>query len=126
MGNKSSQLESLKSDRIIDNENGGIFVGIVASRPSNPLTSQAIRFGQDDLARLEFFESSETNLTYIFERDIKVKFLKTPSGSLILNYSNPALNLNVTKEWAHKDFWKNPSWGSASSQLDQIGELIKK
>jgi hypothetical protein len=125
MGLTISQLETLKAERIIDNENGGIFVGIINPLPTNPLTSQAIRFGQNELARLETFESSNTNLTYNFERNIKLKFIKTPSGSIVISYYNPELNLHEMKEWNHKQFWKNLSWGSASTKLDEIGELIK-
>jgi hypothetical protein len=125
MGTTSSQFEFLKAERIIDNENEGVFIGISQPDLTNPLSSQAIRFGQNDLAKLILFTSSKGTLTYTFEHEIELKFLKTPSGSIVISYANPALNLNVRKEWAHRNFWKNLSWGSASTQFDQIGELIK-
>ncbi len=117
-------FESLKSDRIIDNENDGIYVGIIGTKTTNPLTSQAIRFGWGPLYRLEYFEKSDTNLTYKFESNTELKFYKTPESEIIVSYSNPNTNLNVTKKWLHKDFWKNPSWGPCSAQLDEIGKLI--
>jgi hypothetical protein len=126
MGQKFSSQEFLKSDRIIDNENDGIYVGVISPKPENELSGQAIRFGDSRLYRLEFFEKSDSNLTYKFESGSELKFYKRPNSEIIVSYSNPDQDLNVTKTWAHKDFWKNPSWGSLSTELDEIGKFIKE
>lgn len=125
MGQKLSNQEYLKSDRIIDNENDGIFVGIISPKPKLEISGQAIRFGNSGLYRLEFFEKSDSNLTYKFEGMSELKFYKRPDSTIIVNYSCPDRNLNVSKTWEHGEFWKNLSWGPLSAELDQIGDFIQ-
>jgi len=124
MGQQFSSQEFLKADRIIDNENDGIFVGIISPKPESVISGQAIRFGNSNLYRLEFFEKSDSNLIYKFESNTELKFYKRPDSTIIVSYKNPDQDLNVTKTWAHKDFWKNPKWGDLSQELDEIGQFI--
>lgn len=124
MGQIFSSQEFLKAYRIIDNENDGIFVGVISPKPENKLSGQAIRFGNSKLYRLEFFEKSDSNLIYKFEEGTELKFYKRADSEIIVSYSNPAQDLHVTKTWVHKDFWKNPSWGLLSTELDEIGKFI--
>ena len=107
-------------------ESNGIYVGIVSPKNDNKISGQAIRFGNSKLYRLEFFEKSDTNLTFKFENNSELKFYKSPDSTIIINYKCPDLNLNVSKTWVHVDFWKNPSWGGLSEELDTIGKFIEK
>jgi len=111
--------------RIIDNENGGIYVGVLAPKDNSKLSGQAIRFGNSKLYRLDFFEKSNSNLTYKFESNAELKFYKRPDSTIIVNYICPDQNLNINQIWAHKEFWKNLSWNNLSIELDEIGEFIK-
>lgn len=125
--------ETLKADRIIDHENGGIYVGVIGPKDSSKLSGQAIRFGNSRLYRLEYFEKSDSNLTYTFDSNAQLKFYKRPivstsdnksESTIIVNYSCPDQDLNVTQTWIHSKLWKNPKWGELSTELDEIGKFI--
>ena len=122
---KKTYPEFFKADRIIDNENGGIYVGILSDNPNLKLSEQAIRFGNSKLYRLNFFEKSNSNLTYKFESNAELKFYKSTISTIIVNYICPDQNLNVNQIWTHKKFWKNLSWNNLSIELDEIGDFIK-
>lgn len=115
--------ESLKFDRLIDNE---IYIGIVSQKGSNPLSTQAIRLCNNcNLKRLEKCIETENNLIFEYENNTTLNFYKRDK-EIIINISDPdrkfklitKMNMNL------RNFFKPINFGNSSIEYDKIPSFI--
>jgi hypothetical protein len=93
------------------------------SKSDNPLSCQGIKFCEK-LYELIYFEKSASNLTYIFDKNVSIKFYFRNTGPII-HIVNPKLKINIVKVW-DKKYAKNYaslSWNEISKELEYINIL---
>jgi len=124
MGNLISQ-EYLKCDRLIDAENV-IYIGIVSEKNKNPLSTQAIRIGQDGkLKRLEKFTETNNSIIYEFENDTILSLSKREKD-IIINLKEPETDINLIKNMDQivREIFKPIKFGNLSIEFDKIPKFI--
>lgn len=115
----AAECDFLPANRFEDN----IRVGVIGnSDPANPLSHQAIRFGDSDAYRLQSFINTPDTLTYNFEQGVNLTLMKRRE-SILYNLKTP--EFDVTREINPAIVRMYKSIGMASDELDKIGDLFK-
>jgi hypothetical protein len=115
----AAECDFLPASRSEDN----IRVGIIGnSDPENPLSHQAIRFGDSDAYRLQSFTKGENTLTYTFEKNVNLTLMKR-RDSILYNLKTP--EFDVTREINPTIVRMYKSIGMASDELDNIRDLFQ-
>jgi hypothetical protein len=115
----AAECDFLPANQSEDN----IRVGVIGnSDPANPLSHQAIRFGDSDAYRLQSFTKGENTLIYKFEKNVNLTLMKR-RDSILYNLKTP--EFDVTREINPTIVRMYKSISMASDELDKIGELFQ-
>jgi hypothetical protein len=87
---------------------------------TNPLSCQGIKFC-DKIYCLVYFEKSATNLTYIFEKNVMLKFYFR-NKETIIHIVNPKYKINEIKIWDEKyaNNYSALTWNIQCKEIDYI------
>lgn len=132
MGNYSSAFnipnnESLKQERLIDEENK-IYIGIVSPKPhTNPYSSQAIRIGDfGKLYRLQKFIETSNSLIFEYESNTSMTLSKR-DNEIIVNINEHETNTHIIKpmDSIPREIYKPIHFGNLANEYDKIPEFIR-
>lgn len=119
--------DSLKCKRIIDS-NYNIYIGIVNKQLNNPLSTQAIKIGNDGkIKRLKKYIQSANSISYEFENDT-ILTLTRMNKDILLNIKESDTQKYYIKSMSNiiRNKYKPIKMLNSSNELDEIYNFIKK
>jgi len=117
----------LKCERIIDSDYN-IYIGIVNKQLNNPLSTQAIKIGNDGkIKRLKKYIQSANSISYEFENDT-ILTLTRMNTDILINIKESDTQKYYIKSMSNiiRNKYKPIKMLNSSNELDEIYNFIKK